>query len=240
MSNHIPHFPIATLTYNGQLIIAAATANPAIAPRLPATYIADTTTALGKVTTDISSQKTAHGELGNLTPTQHANLDTLQNWMNQARKTAKLAFPGQDVKLRQEFQMGIHDAHDLPDVLSRADIILAAVQLPANLAALKLRGWTDAETTAFTTLRGTFPASSSAQKSGQSEAKKATGTKATDAAVAYEHLLTIQNAADLEYPATDPANAPIRGEFRLGLFPPDHHVAPATPTPTPAPATPAK
>jgi hypothetical protein len=62
---------------------------------------------------------------------------------------------------------------------------------------------------------------------------KATGVKATDAADAYEHILTIQNAADLEFPATDPANAPARAEFKLGIFPPDHHVPPATPTPTP-------
>ena len=48
---------------------------------------------------------------------------------------------------------------------------------------------------------------------------------------------TIQNAADLEFPATDPANAPARSEFKLGILPPDHHVAPATPVPTPAPAT---
>jgi hypothetical protein len=32
----------------------------------------------------------------------------------------------------------------------------------------------------------------------------------------------------------DPANAPARAEFKLGIFPPDHHVPPATPTPTPA------
>ena len=57
--------------------------------------------------------------------------------------------------------------------------------------------------------------------------------KATDAADAYEHILTIQNAADLEFPATDPANAPIRAEFKLGIFPPDHHVPPAPPVPTP-------
>jgi len=44
-------------------------------------------------------------------------------------------------------------------------------------------------------------------------------------------------ATDLEFPATDPANAPQRAEFKLGIFPPDHHVAPAAPTPTP-PATP--
>ena len=29
-----------------------------------------------------------------------------------------------------------------------------------------------------------------------------------------------ENTSDLEYPATDPANAPIRAEFRLGIFPP--------------------
>jgi hypothetical protein len=27
------------------------------------------------------------------------------------------------------------------------------------------------------------------------------------------------------------ANAPARAEFKLGSFPPDHHVPPATPTP---------
>ena len=59
---------------------------------------------------------------------------------------------------------------------------------------------------------------------------KATGVKAADAADAYEHILTIQNAADLEFPATDPANAPARAEFKLGIFPPDHHVPPAPPT----------
>jgi hypothetical protein len=48
--------------------------------------------------------------------------------------------------------------------------------------------------------------------------------------------LTIQNAADLEFPVTDPPNAPA--QFKLGIFPPDHHVAPATPTP--APQTPSK
>jgi hypothetical protein len=59
-------------------------------------------------------------------------------------------------------------------------IILAAVQ--TSLPAMKLKGWTDAETSTFTTVRGTFPASTTTQQSGQSDAKKATGVKATDAA----------------------------------------------------------
>ena len=37
-------------------------------------------------------------------------------------------------------------------------------------------------------------------------------------------------------PATGPANAPARTEFKLGIFPPDHHAPLAAPMPTP-PAT---
>jgi len=113
------------------------------------------------------------------------------------------------------------------------------VQTTVNLPALKLRGWTDAETTAFTTVRGTFPASTNVQKSGQSDAKKATSVKDTDADDLYEHALTIQNAANLEYPAIIPANGPIRDEFRLNTFPPDNHTPPAPPVP-PAATPPAK
>jgi len=234
-----PHCPVSIISYNGNLIVVAAQKYPNVAARLPAGYLTETTTALGKLPADTTGQKIAKGETGNLTAAQQANLDLLLHCMGQARKTAKLAFPGQTMKLHQEFQIGIHDSHNLPDVLARADIILASVQIPANLAALKLRGWTDAETQTFTTVRGTFPASSAVQQAGQSDAKKATGVKNTDAAIAYDHLLTIQNAADLELPATDPANAPARAEFKLGLFPPDHHSPASTPTPTPA-APPAK
>jgi hypothetical protein len=238
MSNHIPHFPIAILTYNAQLIIAAANTNPAIAARLPATYLADTTTALNKVNADIASQKTAHGELGNLTPAQHTNLDTLQGWMNQARKTAKLAFAGQDVKLHQEFQVGINTPHDLASILKRADIIIASVQNAANLPALQLKGWTAAETTAFTTVRQTFGAMNVTQQTAKGGAKDSTTSKNADAADLYERLLTIQNAADLQWPAGDPANAGIRDQFRLNTFPPASTAATATPAPAAPPAPP--
>jgi hypothetical protein len=42
-----------------------------------------------------------------------------------------------------------------------------------------------------------------------------------------------QNAADLQWPASAPVNAGVRGEFLLGIFPPDHGGNHA-PTPTPA------
>jgi hypothetical protein len=230
MSNHRPHFPVTTLTYNGSLIVAAGQKYPAVAARLPASYLTDTAALLAKIPDDVSGQKIKKGETGNLTQAQKASLDTLLHYMNQARKTAKLAFPGgQIVKLHQEFQIGAHKSNDLGAVLGRADIILASVQ--TNLPAMKLKGWTDAETTAFTTVRGTFPASTQTQQSGQSDVKKATTLKDADAADLYEHILTIQNAADLEFPAINPANAAERDEFRLNTFPPDNHTAPAPPTP---------
>ena len=63
--------------------------------------------------------------------------------------------------------------------------------------------------------------------------------KDTDAADLYEHILTIQNAADLEFPAINPANAAERDEFRLNTFPPDNHAPPAPPSP-PQPTPPTK
>lgn len=184
------------------------------------------------------SKKDAKGETGNLTAAQLQNFNTLLYWMSQARKTARLAFFGQTVKLHEEFLMGVQNDHGLAAVLGRADTLLASVQKTDNLAALKLKGWTDPDTQAFVGVRGTFPASTVAQKSSQSEAKKKTITKTDDASDAYEHVLTVQHAGDLEYPATDPGNAPIRAEFRLDMFPPPPPTGHETPTPPTPPATP--
>jgi len=230
-NNHKPHCPVSVIVYNGNLIVAAAIKYPNVAARLPAGYVDATTAALAKLPVDAAGQKDAKGETGNLTAAQQQNEMRLLHWMQQARKTARLAFFGQTVKLHEEFLMGVQNDHGLPAVLGRADIILTSVQKPENLAALKLKGWTDADTTAFAAVRATFPVSTVTQKSAQSEAKKVTVTKSADAADAYEHVLTLQHAGDLEYPATDPANAPIRAEFRLGLFPPNPHTTHTTPTP---------
>ena len=235
MKTHTPHCPVPVIVYNGNLIVAAAQKYPAAAARLPAGYLTETATALGKLPTDVAGQKDAKGETGNLTAAQQKNLDTLLYWMGQARKTARLAFFGQTVKLHEEFLMGVQNDHGIAPVLGRADTLLASVQKADNLAALKLKGWTDADTQAFVAVRGTFPASTTAQQSGQSEAKKQTIVKSADASDAYEHVLTVQHAGDLEFPATDPANAPIRAEFRLDIFPPPRPAGHETPTPATTP-----
>ncbi len=156
--------------------------------------------------------------------------------MAQAAKTAKLAFAGQTVKLHQEFQIGAHDANDLASFLSRCDTVLGSVTNAANLAALTLKGWTTAETTAFQTARTAFGPAEQFRVQSTSGAINTTTTKNTDAATLYENVLTIQNAADLQFPASNPANAGVRGQFLLGIFPPDHGGNHA-PTPTPTPAT---
>jgi hypothetical protein len=53
-----------------------------------------------------------------------------------------------------------------------------------------------------------------------------------------ERLLTLQNAADLQFSADDPANAGVRYEFQLNTLPPRN--ANGAPTPLPAPTPPAK
>ena len=157
--------------------------------------------------------------------------------MSKARQTAKLAFPGQTVKLHQEFQVGVTGHYDLGSFLGRADIILASVQNADNLSALKLKGWTDAETQAFATARKNFGAGDETKEKAKGGGKDSTTLKNTDAADLYDALLTIQNAADLQFPEDGPANADVRDEFQINTFPPaggNNHQPPA---PAPAPAT---
>jgi len=52
-----PHCPVPVIIHNGNLIVAAANKYPKVAARMPANYLAETTTALGKLPTDISLTK---------------------------------------------------------------------------------------------------------------------------------------------------------------------------------------
>jgi len=75
------HFPVAILTHQGGLVIAAGLATPAVAARLPANYLTAANTLCTKVAGDVTGQKTAKGELGNLTAAQQQNLITLHSCM---------------------------------------------------------------------------------------------------------------------------------------------------------------
>ena len=63
MSTHRPHFPVAILTHQGGLIIAAAKNHAEIATRLTAAYITAADTRCQKVAGDVTGQKATKGEL---------------------------------------------------------------------------------------------------------------------------------------------------------------------------------
>ena len=227
------HIQTAIITHDGGLIIAAAQNDTAVANRLPDGYLAAAATLCTKVTGDVSTQKTAKGELGNLTAGQVQNLKILHHALAQARKTARLAFPGQTVKLHDEFQIAPHGGDDLGSFLGRVDIVLGSINVAANLTAMKTKGWSDGDTAKFQAARDAFGPAEQYRVQSISGAKNTTTLKDTDATTLYENILTIQNAADLEHPATDPANAGVRAQFLLGVFPPDHGGNHSQPAPQP-------
>jgi hypothetical protein len=110
------------------------------------------------------------------------------------------------------------------------------LQSAASLPMLKLKGWTDAETPAFQTARTAFGPAEQFRTQSIGGAKDTTTQKNADSVTLYENLLTIQNAADLEWSAADPANVGVRGEFLVGIFPLNHGRNHTPPTPSAAPA----
>jgi hypothetical protein len=153
-----------------------------------------------------------------------------------AKKSAKKAFKGQDVKLRSEFQVGINKPQDLASILSRARIIRDASKDADNAAALAKVGWIAADTTALDDAIGALGSKDTAQESQKNQGVQSTTDRNTDANNLYDALLAIQNAANLQFKANDPANTKVRADFRLDTFPPAGG-SPAKPAPAPAPAT---
>ena len=140
------HFPIAILSRDGEAITSAAEKHAELTARLPAGNVTQARALIGQVAAGITGQKGKLADVGTLTAAQNASLQTLRTWMSRARQTATLAFAGQTVKLHEEFQVGVTTPTDLGSILTRADIILAALNKTDNLAALKLKGWLDADT----------------------------------------------------------------------------------------------
>lgn len=229
------HFPISLLLDQGDKIVAAAEANTAINARLPSNYVSTSRMLIGDVTSGDATQKGDVGEIGTLTIAQNDALKVLLKSVGDAKDTAKRAFKGNDAKLHAEFQVGINKPTDLAAVLERARIVSASLKVAANLTALTAKGWLPADTTKIDTALTTLSGADGSQETAKSDKLGDTGARNTDANDLYERLLTIQNAANLQWPDTDSVNISLRDQFRLGKFPP--HGGAASP-PTPPPATP--
>jgi hypothetical protein len=232
------NFPIATLLRDGDAITTAAETRVEVHPRLPAGHVAATRALLTTVSSDDAAAKGKKGGVGTLTQEQDDKFRELNAWIARARKTAGLAFKGQDVKLHEEFQVGVNSPSDLGSVLQRARIIIAAIKVAGNDAALKAKGWIDADTAALEAVVTALASVDTTQETGKGGAKEATGVRNRNANELYVKLQTIQNAAGLQWPEDGAVNAGIRDEFRLNTFPPRGGSGKDKPVPTP-PAPPA-
>jgi hypothetical protein len=182
-------------------------------------YVTESRALLNSIRAQHASQKGGAANVGALTQEQNANLKALLDQMSRARDTAKRAFKGQDVKLREEFQVGINKPNDLASHLQRARVILAACQKADNAAALAAKGWIAADTQALSDAIGALDTADDSQESAKATKTGLTGQRNIAANDLYERLLTIQNAANLQWPASG-GNIAVRAEFRIGLFPP--------------------
>ncbi len=226
------NFPIAVLTQQGDAILDAAEARATdLAARLPASRVAEIR-ALHKTVSDSSSgQQDKGAELGTLTQEQNRRLQTLNDLLSKARATAKRAFAGQDVKLRDDFQVGINKPSDLAAVLARARTVLAACQKTDNATALTGKGWIAGDTEALSAAIDGLDTADDTQETAKAGRKGATVDRNVAANNLYDGLLDIQNAADLQYPARNAANVAVRAEFKLGSFPPRNHGGKEPPKP---------
>ena len=103
-----------------------------------------------------STQNAQTGAAGTLTKEQKADLLEMERLVAGARRSARLAFPDDPVKLHSEFQVGITDPATLDAELERAGIIVTSCQDADNAVALKAQGWTAADTTLLNAAVGKF------------------------------------------------------------------------------------
>ena len=187
--------------------------------RLPQGFIAAVRNLIKKVSSGVASQKKASASVGDLTKEQNSKLAALDELLGQVRETAKKAFRGHDVKLHEQFRVGVKSGYNLATVLQEARIVHDACTQAENRDALSAKGWLQSDTERLAEAIDDLDATDITQETAKKSKTGVTGDLVRDANELYDNVLTIQNAANIEWPASDSSSASIRGEFRLGSFP---------------------
>ena len=195
-------------------------------------------TSLASVRTEVQHQGGKTGDAGDLTADQRAAFAEVERLTAGARRSARQAFPGDDVKLRTEFQVGINEPQDLASVLVRAQKTLDATRKYA--ADLKKEGWLPADSDALAAALAALSGVALTQDEALADRAQFTGALTRAANLLYRLCLRIQNAARLQYPSTQPGTEAARARFLLETFPPRDRSQPDPhpPTPPPTPPTP--
>jgi len=138
--------------------------------------------------------------------------------MSGARRSAGYAFKGNDVVLRSEFQVGVHEPQGLGEEVKRAGLILTA----ANKYSAELggEGWVATDATALQTAIAGLSGVDLQQEASKAKGPGMTSVSTVDANQLYRSCLRIQNAARLQYPSTQAGNETPRARYLIGEFPP--------------------
>ena len=234
------------------LIDAATRLHGALTDILYATAMAerlhkDTDTPTDSFTTRFSAQTTlvggkgveqssTTGDIGQLTKEQADALKEVERLSSGARRSAKLAFPGDTTLLHSEFQVGKHGAASsdtLEDIQTRTNLVIAACKKYA--VELKEKGFLPKDATSLETNLGILTGKDLEQGKTIDTRIGLTAEKVTQANALYEMTLTVQNAARLEYPSTQAGTETARARFLLEVYPPRNNSDPAGGTQPPPP-----
>jgi hypothetical protein len=219
-------FPIATLSRSARLLHGAITddaykiaMDERLGPDFAAAFDGKIHALFGKT----AEQGSQTGDISSLTFQQQKDFKEMERLTAGARRSAKLAFPGQDTLLRAEFQVGIHEPQSLEAEIERARKTHAAALKYAT--ELKAKGWIAADTTLLGTTIAALDGIGTEQDEALDERLGLTNEKIIQANALYHDCLTIQNAARLQYPANTDAtgsaqNVTARARFLLDEFPP--------------------
>ncbi len=239
-------FPLATLTHSAGLLggaLADAAYTAAMDARLDAGFAAAFDARVAAVTGKATAQSGQTGDISGLTGERREKFEEMERLTAGARRSAKLAFPGQDTVLRAEFQVGVADSKSLEAELGHATKTHAATLKYAT--ELKAKGWIAADSTLLGTTIEALGGKDIEKEEAVDDRLGLTNEKVIAANALYHDCLTIQNAARLQYPggkdaAGNARNVTERARFLLDEFPPRDRSEPdggtqGETTPPPAP-----
>ncbi|MGL4399614.1 MAG: hypothetical protein ACRCXD_07075, partial [Luteolibacter sp.] len=228
-------FPISVLTRDAKLLHGAlvdTVIGPAVARRLSKknpvegqpdiVFAPRFEAAIRLVENGGIAQSSAVGDVGQLTQEQIEAFAEMERLISGARRSANLAFPGNDVRLRSEFQVGIHEPADFPSEIERAGKVHAACLLHAD--ALDDHGWLDEDTTALGDAIDLLDGGDTEHEAAKDQKKGFTKARNLAADALYKMCLSVQNAGRLAYPANKAAKDETilvaRNRYILDEFPP--------------------
>jgi hypothetical protein len=239
------NFPLSTLTSAADSL-SKALVDPAyqtsMTQRLGADFITVFPQKITRLAGGSAAQSSQTGELSNLTTQQQEAFIEMERLAAGARRSARLAFPGQDTVLSAEFQVGEAESKSISATIARAHLTHTATLKYASQ--LQAKGWLPDDTTALAAAIATLGNIAPQQDQAGDDRMGLTNDKIIIANDLYTDCLAIQNAARLQYPAkTDAAgnvqNVTPRARFLLDEFPPRDREKPDGGTqPPPVPSTP--